>query len=601
MDKLDRTRAIKLRVRRSLRLQRRQVEELGIQAEQRLENDFFKRLERLGAVRRFVVAWTTALVLLIGCVVAQTRGLSGYYQELGPAPGGTYSEGILGAFTNANPVYATDLVDTSVSKLLFSGLLKYNEKNQLTGDLAESWSADARGINYTFRLRPGLQWHDGRPLTAADVLFTYQVIQNPDARSPLFGSFQGITVGAPDKRTVTFALPGPLASFPYSLTNGIVPKHLLGGTAMADMRSVSFNSTKPVGSGPFVWQALEVSGGSADTREERIGLRAYERYHFGKPKLNSFVIRTFRDQAKLVESFQKREVFAVSGLNQVPAALKADSTIHTYNLPLTAAVMTFFRTQNGVLADAKVRQALVRAADTTSIIESLGYATLPVRQPLLHGQLGYSPAYNQAGYNPAEAIEILKSAGWSQGAGGSMQKDGAPLSFTLYYLEGSEYASVAKQLASHWKAIGVDAQLLAQSEADFRAVLGNAPSPAYHSYDALLYGISIGVDPDVYIYWDSSQIDLRSPVRLNFSQYASRTTDGALESGRTRLDPALRAAKYQPFLSAWQADAPALGLYQPRFLYLTHGRVYGLEEKAINADWQRYGMVHEWQIRETRR
>jgi peptide/nickel transport system substrate-binding protein len=483
--------------------------------------------------------------------------------------------------------------------LLFSGLLKYDDKNRLTGDLAESWSADARGINYTFTLRPNLKWHDGRPVRASDVLFTYQIIQNPDARSPLFSSFRDITVAAPDDRTVTFALPSPLASFPYSLTNGIVPKHILGSTPMLDMRSVSFNSTRPVGSGPFMWQALELSGGSADTREERIGLKAYDHYHFGKPKLNSFVVRTFRNQDQLVSSFKKQEVFAVSGLSQVPKELQDDGTRHTYSLPLTAAVMTFFRTQDGVLASTKVRQALVRATDTPGILENLDYATQPVRQPLLHGQLGYNPAYHQAAYDPLAAKQILASDGWLQGKDGILAKGGVPLSFSLHYLEGGEYASVAKQLATQWKQVGAEAKLTPQSEAEFQTVLASAPSPAFHSYDALLYGISIGVDPDVYIYWDSTQIDLRSPVRLNFSQYASKTADEALESGRTRLDPALRAAKYQPFLGAWQTDAPAVGLYQPRFLYITHGRVYGLEEKAINSDVQRFATVYDWQIRET--
>lgn len=601
MDKLDRKRAIKLRLRRSLRLQRRQVEELGQQAEQRLEDDFFKRLERLGAVRRFVVAWVTALALLIACVVGQTRALSGHYQELGPAPGGTYTEGVLGAFTNANPVYATDLADVSVSKLLFSSLLKYDGQNQLTGDLAESWTPDARGITYTLKLRPGIKWHDGRPLTSTDVLFTYQVIQNPDARSPLLSSFQGVAIAAPNPSTVTFTLPSPLASFPYSLTNGIIPKHILGVTPMVDMRSISFNSTRPVGSGPFMWQALELSGGSADTREERIALKAYGDYHLGRPKLNSFVIRTFREPDQLIRSFEKQEIFAVSGLTQVPERIKGDGAAYVYNLPLTAAVMTFFRTEQGVLADAKVRQALVRATDTASIVESLEYATLPVRQPFLHGQMGYNPQYNQAVYNFAEAVATLKSAGWSPGKNGMMYKNGQPLTFTMYHLSGGEYGEVAKLLASQWKKLGVDVKLMPQSEADFQTVIANAPSPAYHSYDALLYGISIGVDPDVYIYWDSSQIDLRSPVRLNFSQYTSKVADEALESGRTRLDPALRVAKYAPFLALWQRDAPALGLYQPRFLYLTRGPVYGLAERPINSDAQRYSQVHEWQIREVRR
>ncbi len=600
INKLDRRRAIKLRIRRTLRLQRRQVGELSQQAERRLENDFFKRLERLGAVRRFVGAWTLSIVLLIACVVVQTRGLSSYYQTLTPAPGGTYSEGILGAFTNANPVYATDLVDTSVSRLIFSGLLTYNQNNQLTGDLASDWSSDERGTVYTVHLRPNLQWQDGRPLTSSDVLFTYQVVQNPDAGSPLYGGWQGITITAPDPLTVVFTLPNPLASFPYSLTTGILPKHILGSTPMAQMRSVSFNTTQPVGSGPFKWQAIEVSGGSADRRQEHIALKAFDHYHFGKPKLNGFVVRTFRDPAQLTRSFQHQEVTAVAGLTQVPKALQGDGDVHEYNLPLTAAVMTFFRTQDGVLADRQVRRALTLAADTNSILNSLSYPTLPVREPLLHGQLGYNPAYSQVNYNPLDATQTLTADGWVPGKNGIRSKGTTPLSFTLYYQNSSEYTSVARQLAAQWKTVGADVKLMGQSTNDFQTTLSQAPSSAFHTYDALLYGISIGVDPDVYVYWDSSQIDLRSPSRLNFSQYSSVAADAALEAGRTRIDPALRSVKYQPFLQAWQNDVPALGLYQPRFLYLTHGNVYGLNEGSVNSDAQRFSNVENWEIREVR-
>ena len=194
--KFRRQRAMKLRFRRHLRLQKRQVEELGAQAEQRLEDDFFKRLERLGVVRRFVSSWLLLVILLIGIVVAQVRGLSGYYQVLTAAPGGTYTEGVLGAFTNANPVYATDIADTTVSELVFAGLLTLNQNNQLTGELAESWTVDSAGTTYTVKLRSNLTWHDGKPLTAADVVFTYQIIQNPDAQSPLFNGWNGIVVSS---------------------------------------------------------------------------------------------------------------------------------------------------------------------------------------------------------------------------------------------------------------------------------------------------------------------------------------------------------------------------------------------------------------------
>lgn len=601
MGKLDRKRAFKFRLRRTFRLQKRQVEELGAVAEQRLEDDFFKRLERLGLVWRFTTSWVVLLALLLGAVVAQTRALSGYYQTLQPAPGGTYTEGVLGAFTNANPVYATNLPDTTVSHLLFSGLLTYDSKNQLTGDLADSWTVDARGTTYTVHLRPGLKWHDGQPLTSADVLFTYQVIQNPDAHSPLNASWQGITVAAPDPQTVTFTLPNVLASFPYSLTNGIIPKHLLGSTRMADMRSVAFNTTQPIGSGPFQWQAIELTGSTADKREEHIALKAFPDYYLGKPKLSSFVVRTFRSQAQLMSSFKHQDLTAVAGLAQLPDNYKPDGNVSVYNIPLTAAVMAFFDSSQGLTGDPAVRQALVSAADPAQIITKLDYPTQTVRQPLLHGQLAYNPAYNQLSYNPTVANQLLDKAGWARGKDGVRAKGGTKLQLNLYYHAGSEYGKVARQLADFWKTIGVSTKFNAQNDADFQGTISQAPSTVSHTYDVLLYGISIGVDPDVYVYWDGSQIDLRSPSRLNFSAYSSGQADASLEAGRTRLDPLLRTVKYQPFLQAWQADAPALGLYQPRFLYLTHGTVYGLSETPINTDAQRFSNVYNWQIREVRK
>lgn len=601
MEKLDRKRALKLRFRRHFRMQKRQVEEFGAQAEERLENDFFKRLERLGVVRRFVITWLLLVVLLLGGVVAQIRNLSGYYQVLVPAPGGTYTEGVLGSFTNANPIYATDLVDTTVSELVFAGLLTYDERNQLTGDLADDMRVDEIGTTYTLHLRPNLTWHDGKPLTSADVVFTYQVIQNPDARSPLYSSWQGIEVMAIDPQTVTFKLPSQLASFPYSLTTGIVPQHILGGTAMTDMRSISFNSTSPVGAGPFKWRAIELTSGSADKRQETIALTAFDGYYAGKPKLNSFVVRSFRERDQLIKSFQDQELTAMTGLTQVPEQLRGDGTVRVYNLPLTAAVMAFFHTQRSVLASAPIRHALVQGADTNSIISTLDYPTTPVREPLLRGQLAYDPKYQQGGYDLAAAQKRLEDDGWKLNAAGIREKDGNPLTLNMYFLNSPEYTSVANQLAGQWRALGADVILTPENEADFQAILSNAPSPDKpldDTYDVLLYGISIGVDPDVYVYWDSTQIDLRSPVRLNFSEYKSGAADASLEAGRARLDAALRAAKYQPFLQAWQADAPALGLYQPRFLYLTHGKVHGLGEAPINTDAGRYRNVNNWQIRE---
>lgn len=588
------SRAFKLRFRRRLRLRKRQVEAFGQQAEEQFERNFFRRLERLRDVRRFVVGWLLLMVLLVGCMVVQLRALGGYFQTLQPAPGGTYTEGIVGSFTNANPLYATGSADQAASRLLFSGLYKYNDKDELVGDLAAGpLEVNAAGTVYTVHLRPNLTWHDGKPLTVQDVLFTYQAIQNPDAQSPLNSSWQGIQIAALDAHTITFTLPNVLASFPYSLTNGIIPKHILGDTPMATLRSSPFNTRNPIGSGPFSWKAIEVSGDSAQTRQEQIALQPFDDYYAGRPKLNGIVLHTFRSKDDMVASFERREINAMAGLDGLPARLQRDDSVRTHNLPLTAAVMTFFRTTSGVLSDVQVRQALVRGADTQAIIKSLGYPAAPVTEPFLQRQFAFDPAYMQAGYDPAAAEQRLTAAGWLPGKDGIREKGGVPLTFQLYAEDTAEYRKVATMLSKQWKAIGVRAELVLQKSGDLQSTL------ATHGYDALLYGISIGTDPDVYAYWDSAQADVRAQNRLNFSEYASsKIADAALEAGRTRLDPALRIIKYRPFLQAWLDDAPALGMYQPRYLYVTRGPVYGLEEHYINSANDRYANVQNWMIRQ---
>jgi ABC-type transport system substrate-binding protein len=122
----------------------------------------------------------------------------------------------------------------------------------------------------------------------------------------------------------------------------------------------------------------------------------------------------------------------------------------------------------------------------------------------------------------------------------------------------------------------------------------------YHNYSAVLNGISIGIDPDVFVYWASSQASISAINDLNFSEYKNPTADAALEAGRTRLEPQLRTIKYQPFLQAWQQDAPALGLYQPRLLYLTNGLVDGLQPGPIVSSADRFNNVQNWEIRQAK-
>jgi peptide/nickel transport system substrate-binding protein len=589
------TRRLGLRFGRRFRQGQKQVEDLSYHAENQIERHLLGRFESLGPIRRFVIGWVgLLLVLLIGLVI-QTLNLSGYYQKIEFVPGGIYNEGVLGSFTNADPLYATSDADNTVSNLIFAGLLKYNSQGQLVGDLASNYVVSDHGIVYTVHLRPHLTWQDGKPLTSSDVIFTYNLIQDPDAQSPLQSSWQGIKLSAPNAQTIVFTLPGALASFPYNLTNGIVPKHLLANIPPVDLRSANFNTDNPVGSGPFSWRAIQVSGnGDPNNSQEQIELVPFANYAGGKPKLQQFIVRVFASQTQLAQALASGQLSAAEGLNGVPTQVVHKSNIEEHNLTLRAANMVFFKNSSGVLSDQSVRKALVEGANVPEIIGHLGYPAREVNEPLLTGQLAYNPAYAEPKFNLNAADSMLKADGWISVNSGERTKSGQSLQFVLTAADDSEDHTVASQLQQQWSRLGVKVSVDYLDNLDFQNAIN------YHTYDAILDGISIGEDPDVFVYWDSSQADIRSAERLNLSEYSDPTADASLEAGRSRLNPAIRAAKYVPFLQAWQQDSPALALYQPRLLYLTNGTVSGLSDGAINTPTDRFANVQNWEIRQAK-
>ncbi len=591
MSLIDRT--TRLRFKRRFRRSRRRVEDMGYQAEDQFERHLIRRLARLFDVRRFIAGWLGLLLILGIGVTLQTQALNNYYQQLQPIAGGNHSEGMVGSFTNANPLYATSLTDVSVSRLVFSGLLKYDENNHLVEDLAQSWKVDATGKIYTFTIKSNLTWHDGKPLTASDVVFTYQTAQNADAKSPLFYGLQGVKVQLVDETTVTFTLSNALAPFIYSLTTGIVPKHSLASIDAAQLRSASFNTTSPIGSGPFVWDAIEVSGDSFENHEQHIGLKVFENYHASKPKVQRFVVNTYGNEDQMVAAFKEQKITAIVGLDRLPDSLSEEPEVHEYAAPLTAATMSFFNTESEYLKDARVRQALVQSVDVGALIKGLSYPVVAVDEPLLRKQLGYDPTMKQLPLDLANANKLLDDAGWKRPKPDQNRTNGKnTLRIKLFANNNPDYAYITQKLQKAWQAVGVETEVQLLADADLQsAVLGR-------TYDALLYGISLGTDPDVFAYWHSSQASALSTSRLNFSNYKSTPADKALEAGRSRVDPELRAAKYKPFLQAWRSDAPALALYQPRFLYITRGKLYNFEPTIMNSAADRFANVNQWMVRE---
>lgn len=587
----------KKRFLRRVSKRRRGALELSLQADQKIDRLLLRRFDRLISVRRFVILWVGLFVVLFFATFAQFRDLSRHYQSLQPVPGGLYSEGLVGTLTNANPLYASGAADVAVSRLVFSGLFKYDTDNNLTGDMAEGYNLDETQKRYTVQLRKNIIWHDGKPFTADDVVFTYQTIQNLGAQSALFGSWRDIKVSKQDTFTVIFELPNSLSSFPHAMTNGIVPKHLLEDIPAEQLRSASFNAN-PVGTGPFVWRFVEVSGSASSAttdRRQRITLAAFGDYWQGRPKLDGFNLLTFSDETRLIEAFKQKQINAISGLESVPDELNNDDALQTYVTPLTSAVMAFFNNSRPILNNANVRKALVGGVDASKVNNLTPYATKKVDQPFLRGQVGYNAGLAQLPYNLEAANKLLDEEGWVRGADGLRMKGGQPLALNLSSQDTTNYSATAKFLQKEWAKIGVKVTVNYYDGDELQgSIIGN------HDYDILLYGISLGVDPDMFAYWDSSQASITSQGRLNLSEYKSSAADQALQAGRTRADLKLRAIKYEEFLRAWSKDAPALALYQPNFLYITRGPVFGYERKALNSGADRFYSVDNWMIRQKR-
>lgn len=585
----------RLKYRKKIRIRKRKVQSAGKSAEETVNKHFFKRLSRGAPVRRFVFAWVLLLVLMGGGLLIQNRALTNLYQDETPAAGGTYTEGQVGSYTNSNPMYAVGDVDKTVSRLVYSGLLKYDQDNDLVGDVAKSYSVDDRAVKYTVSLRDDVYWHDGVQLTSEDVAYTYKTIQLADAKSPLRPIWQKVKIETKGPYTVTFTLPHSLSSFPHSLTTGIVPEHLLGSIPPSRLRSVQFNTTGAVGSGPFKLRAVEVEGNNPEDRQERIGLSRNTGYFEGAPMIDRFIVRAYYDDDKLKESFKSGELTALSGLSNIDESVQEESE-KEYDIPLMAQVLTFFNNSNGLLANDKIRQGLIHATDTDKLTQSLGYALIQSDSILLKKHLGYNEKIVQRDMDINRANKLLDSSGWSKRntEGFRVNKKGVVLELTLYSKDIHDYRIIASALQEQWRRVGVKLDVKLQNTEDLESTV------AFHNYDILLYGISVGNDPDVYAYWHSSQADTVSSSGLNFSEYKSDTVDQALEGGRSRTDSKIRAAKYQPMLTSFRDDAPAIALYQPRLLYLTSRDVYNFNPGIITTPSDRFSNVHRWSIRQVR-
>lgn len=549
-----------------------------------------KRLDNARMVTREITLW----LLLIGGVIAglgiQLLWGQASYMTVASDDGGRFVEGVVGPVETLNPLYVSTNSEASVSRLVFSSLYNYDKTNSLHQDLATSMTIDETDKIYTVKIREDAQWHDKKPLTANDIVYTINLIKNPTVRSPLRINWTDVGVKAVDQYTVQFTLPAVYAAFPYALTFPILPQHVLRDIAPGAIRESTF-SRSPVGSGPFEFRRLQ----PADqlTNHKTVHLTVNEKYYAGKPKLDAFEIHAYETQDDILAALRRGELAGAAG---VPVTAREKIDKKSYNIstePDDSGVYLLLNNTNPILSDIKVRQALQAVTDTAKIRKELGGDVQPLELPILASQLDKGGEIPTVGpVNITKAQQLLDEAGWKM-SGSYRVKDATRLELTVTTTKDSEYERTVKQVAEQWQRIGVKVN---QRVVDSSQVSSNFVQDVLQrrNFDVLLYELMIGADPDVYAYWHSSQIGQNG---YNFSSYNNKTSDALLSSARSRLEPELRDAKYRQFAKQWLTDAPAIALYQPVSLYASDKNVRAVEDSAAYVTLaDRYANVQYWTV-----
>lgn len=518
--------------------------------------------------------------------------------------GGEYKEGMVGFPRYINPILAqTNDVDRDITKIIFSGLLKYNYEGKLEPDLAEKYSISPDGKTYTFSLKRNIKWHDGKNLTADDVIWTIQAIQNPDYKSPLRMSWRGIEMEKIDDFTFSFKIGNVYVPFLGNLTFGILPKHLWEKISSVNFPLAEYN-LKPIGSGPYKFK--EIQKDKAGTIKS-LKLESWSDYYFKEPYIETIIFKFFKDEDSAIGAYNSKEV---DGLNFISAAnvnkLKNNFNLNKFIFPRYFAVF-FNQTQSKVLSDKNIRQALAYGVNKDELIEKAlsGQAQI-VNLPLPEIIFKYNHPLNLKTYNfnLKEAAKILDEAKWLMAEKNGINlrektfaNQNLALEFSLMTVETPELIQIANLLKSNWEKIGVKINLEIKSTAEIQENIRS------RQYQALLFGEVLGLNPDPFAFWHSSQ---KKDPGLNLSLYDSKEVDKLLEEIRQELNEEIKNQKYEQFQRLILEDLPAIFLYSPVYLCPVSKNIKvddlypDTKFKIVSIPSERFSQIEKWYI-ETKR
>lgn len=449
------------------------------------------------------------------------------------------------------------------ASLIFDGLVARDAGNTLVPALAvELPAVSADGKTVTAKLRSGVSFHDGSPLTAADVAFTYQAVLDPKVDSTLRSDLDMLAaVTAPDPATVVFTLKYAYAPFLQRLTLGIVPAKALTGQ---DINQAGFNR-QPIGTGPYRMESW--------TAGDRLVLAANDTYWGGKPANRKLVVAFVADDNVRAQRMRAGEFDAAELAPKLAAGFDNTAGYSVQRVPTADYRGVMLPFGNPVTGDLAVRKALAigvdRAAMVTGILAGAGepaYGPIPPTSEFADPSTAGKPTADTAA-----ATALLDAAGWAPGADGIRTKAGRQAAFTLMYPAGD---SLRKELAlavtADAKKIGIkiNPEGLTWDAIDTRI-----------SRDALIMGWGTPYDPD-FVSYKLYGSKFAGEGYFNPGGYKSPIADKALQDGRDQADPAKRKAAYATFQQQLSADAPWVFLTYLKHTYVVKAGITGVTPRV---------------------
>lgn len=483
-----------------------------------------------------------------------------------PAYGDMIVEGTIADPAILNPILASDSASSDVTSQIFTSLLRYDKDLNLVGELAESWEISPEGTVITFKLKKGVKWHDGKPLTAHDVKFTLGRYLDPTVKTAYRSNFEKISKSAVlDDHTFRVWYAEPFA--PALVNMGsmpILPRHLLKGR---DINTTDDFNYRPVGSGPYKFISWQ--------RAESVILQANPEYFEGRPYLNRVVFRVIPDMAVQFLELQNHglDMMGLTPNQYTGEGSEPEFTEQFNKYKYTSNQYTYmgFNLKKAIFRDKRFRQAIALSLDKEALVKGVleGLGSVATG-PYTPSSWAYNEDVKPVAFDQLKARELFVAAGYRYAKDGRLTKNGKPVEFTLLTNQGNRNREqTATIIQAQLKEVGIKVKIRVIAWSTFLSEFVNK-----RKFDALLLGWSLARDPDLYSIWHSSRM---GEHEFNFVSYKNAEVDGLLVRGRTTFNHERRVQIYHRVHELIAADLPYVFLFVPDSLPAVHRRILGIE------------------------